>query len=118
MLIAFYKPFGVLSQFTPDGSGNRPLSAFGFPKKVYPTGRMEGIIGTGTEARVGLALRHCAKNVTAEKRAGGKPDPDRPLTGHIGNLWLLRIDGNIGTDRHRTSRLPEPGENLFPFQCP
>jgi len=41
MLIAFHKPFRVLSQFTPDGSPNRPLADFGFPKNVYPIGRLD-----------------------------------------------------------------------------
>lgn len=41
MLIAFNKPYGVLSQFTPDGSPNRPLAGFGFPKGVYPIGRLD-----------------------------------------------------------------------------
>ncbi|MCA9010129.1 MAG: pseudouridine synthase, partial [Planctomycetaceae bacterium] len=41
MLIAFNKPYGVLSQFTPDGSPNRPLADFGFPKHVYPIGRLD-----------------------------------------------------------------------------
>ncbi len=41
MLIAFHKPFGVLSQFTPDGSSNRTLAAFDFPKNVYPLGRLD-----------------------------------------------------------------------------
>lgn len=41
MLIAFHKPYGVLSQFTSDGSPNRPLSEFGFPKNVYPIGRLD-----------------------------------------------------------------------------
>lgn len=41
MLIAFHKPYGVLSQFTPDGSANRPLADFGFPKNVYPIGRLD-----------------------------------------------------------------------------
>lgn len=41
MLLAFNKPFGVLSQFTPDGSTNRPLAEFGFPKNVYPIGRLD-----------------------------------------------------------------------------
>lgn len=41
MLIAFHKPYGVLSQFTPDGSPNRPLAEFGFPKGVYPIGRLD-----------------------------------------------------------------------------
>lgn len=41
MLIAFNKPYGVLSRFTPDGSPNRPLVEFGFPKNVYPLGRLD-----------------------------------------------------------------------------
>lgn len=41
MLIAFNKPYGVLSQFTEDSSGNRPLSQFGFPRDVYPLGRLD-----------------------------------------------------------------------------
>jgi len=41
LLIAFHKPFGVLSQFTGDGSPNRPLAEFGFPKNVYAIGRLD-----------------------------------------------------------------------------
>ena len=41
VLIAFNKPFGVLSQFTGDGSPNRPLAEFGFPKNVWPIGRLD-----------------------------------------------------------------------------
>jgi 23S rRNA pseudouridine2457 synthase len=41
MLIAFNKPFGVLSQFTGDGSPNHSLAEFGFPKNVYPIGRLD-----------------------------------------------------------------------------
>ncbi len=41
VLIAFNKPFGVLSQFTGDGSANRALAEFGFPKNIYPIGRLD-----------------------------------------------------------------------------
>ena len=41
MILAFHKPYGVLSQFTPDGSANRTLAEFGFPKGVYPIGRLD-----------------------------------------------------------------------------
>lgn len=41
MIIAFYKPYGVLSQFTSNGSANRTLSEFGFPPCVYPIGRLD-----------------------------------------------------------------------------
>jgi 23S rRNA pseudouridine2457 synthase len=44
----------VLSQFTPDGSPNRPLAEFGFPKDVYPIGRLdadsEGLLLLSDEA--------------------------------------------------------------------
>ncbi len=41
MLLAFHKPWGVLSQFTPDGSAHRTLAEFGFPPRVYPLGRLD-----------------------------------------------------------------------------
>lgn len=41
MVIAFHKPYGVLSRFTPDGSPHRPLREFGFPPGVYPVGRLD-----------------------------------------------------------------------------
>jgi 23S rRNA pseudouridine2457 synthase len=41
VLIAFHKPFGVLSQFTGDGSANRTLAEFGFLKNVHPIGRLD-----------------------------------------------------------------------------
>ena len=41
MMIIFNKPYGVLSQFTSDGSPNRTLSEFGFPKGVYAIGRLD-----------------------------------------------------------------------------
>jgi 23S rRNA pseudouridine2457 synthase len=41
VLIAFNKPYGVLSQFTPDGSPNRTLAEFKFPARVYPIGRLD-----------------------------------------------------------------------------
>lgn len=41
MLLAFNKPYGVLSQFTSDGSSNRTLAEFEFPRNVYPVGRLD-----------------------------------------------------------------------------
>ena len=41
VLLAFHKPYGVLSRFTPDGSPHRTLAGFGFPKNVYPLGRLD-----------------------------------------------------------------------------
>jgi len=62
MLIAFHKPYGVLSQFTGDGSPNRPLAEFGFPKNVYPIGRLdadsEGLLLLSDEAHWNDKLLH------------------------------------------------------------
>jgi len=54
VLIAFHKPYGVLSQFTSDGSPNRPLAEFAFSKNVYAIGRLdadsEGLLLLSDEA--------------------------------------------------------------------
>lgn len=38
--ILFHKPYGILSQFTPE-DGARTLSGFNLPKDVYPAGRLD-----------------------------------------------------------------------------
>jgi 23S rRNA pseudouridine2457 synthase len=62
MLIVFNKPCGVLSRFTPDGSPNRTLAEFGFPRNVYPLGRLdadsEALLLLSDEARLNQALLH------------------------------------------------------------
>jgi 23S rRNA pseudouridine2457 synthase len=62
MLIAFHKPFGVLSQFTFDGSANRALADFAFPQRVYPIGRLdadsEGLLLLSDEPAVNERLLH------------------------------------------------------------
>jgi len=62
MLIAFHKPYGVLSQFTSDGSPNRALAEFNFPKNVYPIGRLdadsEGLLLLNDEAKWNEKLLH------------------------------------------------------------
>lgn len=60
MILVFHKPYGVLSQFTPDGSPNRTLGEFGFPKGVYPIGRLdadsEGLLLLSDEAGLNTRL--------------------------------------------------------------
>ena len=62
MLLAFHKPYGVLSQFKSDGSKNRTLAEFGFPKNVYPIGRLdadsEGLLLLSDEAKWNELLLH------------------------------------------------------------
>src|SRR6185436_11173873 len=62
MLIAFHKPYGVLSQFTADGSPNQSLAGFGFPPDVYPIGRLdadsEGLLLLSDESELNERLLH------------------------------------------------------------
>ena len=63
MLIAFNKPYGILSQFTPEpGSKFRTLADFDFPSRVYPIGRLdadsEGLLLLSDEAELNQRLLH------------------------------------------------------------
>jgi 23S rRNA pseudouridine2457 synthase len=62
VLVAFHKPYGVLSQFTPDASANRTLADFNLPPAVYPIGRLdadsEGLLLLSEEAALNEALLH------------------------------------------------------------
>jgi 23S rRNA pseudouridine2457 synthase len=70
MLIAFHKPWGVLSQFTPDGSSNRTLAEFGLQPGVYALGRLdadsEGLLLLSDEPGLNTQLldpRHAHRRV-------------------------------------------------------
>ncbi len=62
VLLAFNKPFAVLSQFTGQDSQHRSLAAFGFPKNVYPIGRLdadsEGLLLLSDEGALNQRLLH------------------------------------------------------------
>ncbi|HSI64014.1 MAG TPA: pseudouridine synthase, partial [Candidatus Saccharimonadia bacterium] len=62
MLLAFHKPYGVLSQFTKEHPSHRVLAEFGFPKNVYAIGRLdsdsEGLLLLSDEARWNQQLLH------------------------------------------------------------
>ena len=87
MLIAFNKPYGVISQFTPDGSPNRTLAEFGFPKGVYSIGRLdadsEGLLLLSDETALNEKLLH-------PRLAIGKP-----LSEHEVGAILLEISSKL-----------------------
>lgn len=62
MVIAFHKPYGVLSQFTANSSPYRTLAEFKFPPRVYPLGRLdadsEGLLLLSDEASLNEKLLH------------------------------------------------------------
>ncbi len=75
MLVAFHKPYGFLSQFTPEpGSKWRTLAGFGFPPRLYPIGRLdadsEGLLLLSDEAALNARLLH-------------------PSSGHTRTYWAL-----------------------------
>lgn len=80
MLLAFHKPYGVLSQFTKEHPSHRVLAEFGFPKDVYPIGRLdadsEGLLLLSDEARWNERLLHPrhAHERTYHAQVEGAPD--------------------------------------------
>ena len=62
MLLAFNKPYGVLSQFTKEHESHRTFAEFEFPKNVYSIGRLdsdsEGLILLGDEGDLNARLLH------------------------------------------------------------
>ncbi|HVU16548.1 MAG TPA: pseudouridine synthase [Candidatus Didemnitutus sp.] len=78
MLIALHKPYGVLSQFTPEpGSRWQTLATCGLPAKVYPLGRLdadsEGLLLLSDETELNARLL----------------DPER---GHV-REYRVQVDG-------------------------
>jgi len=62
MLLAFHKPYGVVSQFQAEDPRHRTLSAFAFPPRVYPIGRLdadsEGLLFLSDEPSLNERLLH------------------------------------------------------------
>ena len=60
MLVAVYKPFGLLSQFTQEAPGQRTLAELDFPPRLYPLGRLdadsEGLLLLSDEAGLNTRL--------------------------------------------------------------
>ncbi|MDD5198618.1 MAG: pseudouridine synthase [Terrimicrobiaceae bacterium] len=65
MLLALHKPYAVLSQFTPESSGQRTLAECGLPGGVYPVGRLdadsEGLLLLTDEPGLNDRLLHPAR---------------------------------------------------------
>jgi 23S rRNA pseudouridine2457 synthase len=87
MLIAFNKPYGVLSQFRSDGSANRTLAGFGFPIKTYPIGRLdadsEGLLLLSDEPDFNQELLHPSHAHAREYRAQVEQIPTLDALGRL-----------------------------------
>jgi 23S rRNA pseudouridine2457 synthase len=98
MLIAFHKPYGVLSQFTSDGSPNQTLAGFGFPKNVYPIGRLdadsEGLLLLSDEPDLNQRLLHPKREHPREYWAQVERIPDSSA--------LRRLERGVEVQSRRT----------------
>ena len=87
MLLAFHKPFGVVSQFTPDGSKHPTLAGFGFPKGVYPIGRLdaesEGLLLLSDEPELNARLLHPTRGHPREYWAQVERVPSAEALQHL-----------------------------------
>jgi 23S rRNA pseudouridine2457 synthase len=137
MLIAFHKPFGVISQFTGDGSPNSTLAEFGFPKNVYPIGRLdadsEGLLLLSDEPEWNERLLHPRHAHEREYWAQVEKIPTaeslKKLEGGVlvqgrrtlpCRAWILEPQPEVGPSRRdaRDGRLGEPSLPQIPPRNP
>jgi 23S rRNA pseudouridine2457 synthase len=118
VLIAFNKPYGVLSQFSDDGSANRTLAEFGFPPRVYPIGRLdadsEGLLLLSDEGDLNALLlkpRHAHRRIYWVQVEGIPVVKD-----------LRKLSGGVVIQGRKTlpcrARLLEPPPEVPPRQPP
>ncbi|MBU6400901.1 MAG: pseudouridine synthase [Verrucomicrobia bacterium] len=98
MLLAFHKPFGVLSQFTPDGSPNRALSEFGLPARVYPLGRLDA----DSEGLLLLSDEPALNQQLLEPRRGHRRVYWAQIEHHPTYQTLLQLTQGVRIQNHRT----------------
>jgi len=114
VLIAFNKPYGVLSQFTPDGSPNRPLSGFNLPAGVYALGRLdadsEGLLLLSDEPGLNSRLLDPERGHPRTYRAQVERIPSPEALSRL--AAGVRIQGQL-TRPCRVS-LPDPQPSLPP----
>lgn len=110
MILAFNKPYGVLSRFTSDGSANRTLGQFGFPKEVYPIGRLdadsEGLLLLSDEAALNHRLLHPRRAHAREYWAEVERIPSAEALHQLERG--LRIDGQMTRPAKAWMLAPQP----------
>lgn len=120
MLLALHKPYGVLSQFTPEpGSRWRTLADFGLPRDVYALGRLdadsEGLLLLSDEPGLNARL---LDPVNAHRREYWAQVERIPTAATL----TLLARGHIAIDDYRTrpcrARLLDPPPALPPRDPP
>ncbi|EIQ00264.1 pseudouridine synthase family protein [Opitutaceae bacterium TAV1] len=115
VLLAFNKPYGVLSQFTPEpGSAWRTLAEFGLPPGVYPLGRLdadsEGLLLLSDERGLNTRLLDPRHGHDREYLAQVERIPDDAALARLAGGVLIGGGkaGGYRTQPCRVRRLPEP----------
>lgn len=118
MLLAFHKPYDVLSQFTRELPTHRTLADFGFPPDVYPIGRLdrdsEGLLLLSDEPRY--------TDLLLNPRRGHPRTYHAQVEGEVGGAALQKLSrGGLDIQGHRTlpcmARVLEP-EPLYSERNP
>jgi 23S rRNA pseudouridine2457 synthase len=119
VLIAFHKPYGVLSQFTPEpGSRWRTLAEFGLPKNVYAIGRLdadsEGLLLFSDEPGLNSCL--------LDPEHGHRREYWAQVEGRPNAVALARLEKGVDLGDYRTrpahARLLDPAPALPPRDPP
>lgn len=98
--IIFYKPYGVLSQFT-DESERRTLSNYGpFPKQVYPVGRLDA----ESEGLLLLTDDDETKRILLEPRYGHRRTYLVQVEGLPNDLTILKLKSGVLIDGTTTKK--------------
>jgi 23S rRNA pseudouridine2457 synthase len=120
MLIAFNKPYGVLCQFTRDGSPNRALAEFGFPKNVYALGRLdadsEGLLLLGDEADANATLLPPRRAHAREYWAQVEGVPSRAAFARLENGVLVQGRKTLPCRAWLLEPQPKPPERVPPIR--
>ena len=121
MLIAFHKPFGVLSQFTGDGSANRTLAEFGFPAGVYPIGRLdadsEGLLLLSDERELNARLLPPSRAHPRVYWAQVEGVPSEETLRKLSQGWRCRAGEHCLAGRGCWTRLPRCRRASRPSAC-
>jgi 23S rRNA pseudouridine2457 synthase len=108
VLLALNKPFGVLSQFTPDHPGQRTLSEFGLPENVYPLGRLdldsEGLLLLSDEPGLNTKLLDPKNSHTRTYWA--------QVEGEVTEPALQRLRSGVVVEKRKT--LPADAKRIHP----
>ena len=94
MILAFNKPYGILSQFTKEAPHHRTLAEFGFPPGVYPVGRLDAdseglLLMTNNGDIINRMMRAANKHEKEYKVTVDKPVTDEFLKEMAGGVPIL-----------------------------